>query len=219
MSAVGMKHLVAAPIASEPTGQAITYGHGLVMGPARAANINFERNTDPLYGDDVEQDNDNGITGGTIDTETTQMTGEQRVALLGEKAVENSDGEYEGTDAAAPHIGLGFLQVIREKDMTTQRINTRYWGWWFYKVQFGETAISGATKEGKIAWQNPKVTGRMMGVYNDASGVAKFYVRKEFETASACIVWLDGKANIAAQAASNQTEPNQTDPDQTEPNH
>ena len=192
MSAVGLRFFVAAQIDSETRGQPITYKQGMRLGPARAANVTFERNTDPLYGDDVIQDDDNGITGGTIETESTQMTSPERTYILSEEAVQNATGEYEGSDAPSPYVGTGYFRVLR------QNKNTIYEAWWFHKVQFSENSINGATKEGKIVWQTPKINGRMMGVYIDNTGKVRFYRRAEFSSEAAAILWLVQKANIAA---------------------
>ena len=69
MAAVGMLHLVAAPITSHTDGTAITYGAGFLVGPAVDASITFNYNDNPDYGEDIIQDNDNGINGysGTLE--------------------------------------------------------------------------------------------------------------------------------------------------------
>lgn len=198
MAAVGLRFFVAAQIDTETRGAPITYKKGMRLGPARAANVTFERNSDPLYGDDVIQDNDNGITGGTIDTESTQMTSAERVYILGEEAVTGANNEFDGSDAASPYVGNGYFRVLREKDLSTGVVSTIYEAWWFHKVQFSENNINAATREGRIAWQTPQINGRMMGVYIDASGKARFFRRATFNAEGGAIAWLLGKANMAA---------------------
>ena len=73
MAKVGMRHLVYAKVATETPGTGITYTGGADMAPARRGNVNFDRPDNPLYGDDVMQDNDNGITGVTVEVETTDL--------------------------------------------------------------------------------------------------------------------------------------------------
>jgi hypothetical protein len=62
-----MRHPVVAKINTETEGSAITYDAGMVLGKAISADINWTRNDNPLYADDVIAEDDNGITGGTID--------------------------------------------------------------------------------------------------------------------------------------------------------
>ena len=56
MAMVGMLHPVAAKIATEVEGQALTYDAGMVVGKAISANITFNRNDNPLYADDAVAD-------------------------------------------------------------------------------------------------------------------------------------------------------------------
>ena len=199
MAAVGLRFFVAAQIDDETRGQAITYRKGMRLGPARAANVTFERNTDPLYGDDVIQDDDNGITGGNIETESTQMTSAERTYVLSEEPVEGANGEYDGSDAPSPYVGTGYFRVLR------QNRDTIYEAWWFHKVQFSENNINGVTKEGKIVWQTPKINGRMMGVFIDDSGRIRFYRRKECASEAAAILWLVQKSRLASDYSSTAT--------------
>ena len=122
------------------------------LGPARAANVTFERNTDPLYGDDVIQDDDNGITGGTIETESTQMTSPERTYILSEEAVQSATGEYEGSDAPSPYVGTGYFRVLR------QNKNTIYEAWWFHKVQFSVTASAASPRKARSYGRRPRST-------------------------------------------------------------
>ena len=63
MAYIGMRYPVAAPVTSHTDGSAITYGTGFVIGNAVAANISFDVNDNPDYGDDIMIDNDTGISG------------------------------------------------------------------------------------------------------------------------------------------------------------
>ncbi len=193
MAAVGLRYFVAAKIKNETRGQALEYEKGMRLGPARAANVTFERNTDPLYGDDVIQDDDNGIIGGSIETETTQMTSLERCYILGEEPVDGAENEYDGSDEAAPYVGCGYFRVLR------QNRKTIFEAWWYHKMQFSENQLSAATKESRITWQTPRLSGRLFGVFIDASGKIRFYRRAEFATEAAAIAWLVKKANMAAE--------------------
>ena len=63
MAYIGMRNPVAAPITAYTEGSAITYGNGMILGPAVAANLTFDVADNPDYGNDVIIDNDNGING------------------------------------------------------------------------------------------------------------------------------------------------------------
>ena len=201
MAAVGLRYFVAAKIENETRGQPIQYGTGMRLGPARAANLTLERNSDPLHGDDVEQDNDNTILGGTIETESTQMTAEERCFLLGETKVTGTENEYEDSGEPSPAVGFGFFRVLRQKDMSTQKVSTVYEAWWYHKAQFTENSMNGATKEGRITWQTPRITGRLLGVYIDGTGNPKFRRHAEFDNEADAIAWLSEKANITQASA------------------
>lgn len=112
MAMVGMLHPVAAKIATEVEGQALTYDAGMVVGKAISANITFNRNDNPLYADDSVAEEDNGITGGSIEVNTDDLLETVRAYVLGLKAVtEGNTTEYEMTEESAPYVGFGYIQV------------------------------------------------------------------------------------------------------------
>ena len=67
---------------------------------------------------------------------------------------------------------------------------------WLYKVQFSENAENSATKGESIEWQTPTITGRIMGVRNDATLLANYRRIATFDTLAAAVTWLDTKAGI-----------------------
>ena len=83
MAYIGMRYPVAAPISSHTDGSAISYDTGFVIGNAVQANINFDVNDNPDWGDDIIIDNDSGINGysGTLDVNA--LTAAVRSKLLG----------------------------------------------------------------------------------------------------------------------------------------
>lgn len=192
MARVGMRHLVCAPITTETTGSAIAYGTGMLMGRAVRGNLQWERNDNPLYGDDVEAESDNGVTGYTLDVGTTELLENVAAAVLGLTAGtgEGHTDEYETTDAAAPYVGCGYIQVLRRKG------ETKYKALWYHKVQFGIQSEESRTKEKTITWGTPELHGTGFGVYNDNSGKAKFRIEKLCATEAAAITWLNGLAGI-----------------------
>ena len=192
MAKIGMRYAVYAPISAHTSGSAITYGTGGQLGPARSAEVTFTRNDNPLYGDDVIQEQDTSLTGYSIAFDSTTLTNEMRAALLGEVASgSDTEKEYKVQDAAAPNVGFGYIRVM-------QRSNVKYYeAFFFWKVQFSLDNESDNTKEETINWGTNPITGRGQGVYIDSTGAVDFYVHKKFDTFAAAQTWLNNKANIS----------------------
>lgn len=195
MAFIGMRHVVAAKVATETPGQALTYDAGMVVGKAIQGNLTWNRNDNPLYADDAIAENDNGATGGSIELGTDDLLDAVRAYLLGDEKVTvgtspNTTTEYETTDEPAPYVGCGYVRVRIKNGVTS------YQAVWYHKVQFGETTENAQTKGQTIEWQTPTITGRIMGVQNDASGTIRFRRRATFETLAAAVAWLDDKAGI-----------------------
>ena len=197
MAFIGMRHVVAAKVATETPGQALTYDAGMVVGKAIQGNLTWNRNDNPLYADDAIAENDNGATGGSIELGTDDLLDAVRAYLLGDEEVTvgtspNTTTEYETTDEPAPYVGFGYVRVRIKNGVTS------YQAVWYHKAQFGENTENAQTKGQTIEWQTPTITGRIMGVQNDASGTIRFRRRATFETLAAAVAWLDDKAGISA---------------------
>lgn len=195
MAFIGMRHVVAAKIATETPGAALTYSAGMVVGKAIQGNLTWDRNDNPLYADDAIAENDNGATGGSIELVTDDLLDTVRAYLLGDEAISVGTGtsattEYESTDEPAPYVGFGYMRVRVKNGVTS------YQAVWYHKAQFGETSENAQTKGQTIEWQTPTLTGRIMGVNDNADGQIRFRRRATFETAAAAIAWLDDKAGI-----------------------
>ena len=190
MSYVGMRKLVAAPIESYVEGSPITYGRGMILGPAVAADINFDVADNPDYGDDVLVNNDNGINGYNATLESTHIGKEGRAMVLGWKPVGSPTTHYEVTGNKSPEVGWGFVHWGQEDD---EEVIQAYW---FHRSQCSMNAIAAATKKKQVEWQHPRVNVQGMGVYIDNSGKAKFRRQKVFDTEAAAVTWLNGLANI-----------------------
>ena len=191
MAYIGMRNPVAAPITAYTEGSAITYGSGMVLGPAVAANLTFDVADNPDYGDDVIVDNDNGINGYNATLETNNITKEGRAMVLGWEPVGTTVTHYDVTDANAPLVGWGFIRVKMFKG------DRKYQAFWFHKAQFTPAAINGATKQQQITWNHPQMNVKGLGAYIDDSGKAKYFQFMEFATEAAAKAWLNGKANIS----------------------
>lgn len=193
MAYIGMRSPVVAPITSHTDGSAITYGTGMVLGPAVAANLTFDVADNPDYGDDVIQDNDNGINGYSATLETNNITPEGRAMALGWQGVTGTGStvtHYEVTDEAAPYVGWGFIRVKLFQGTRS------YEAFWFHKSQFSPNGINASTKQRQIEWNHPQMSVQGMGVYIDNSGKAKYFDWMEFTTEAAAMTWLKGRANI-----------------------
>lgn len=194
MAFIGMKYVVAAPVTTETAGSAITYGTGSVIGKAIQGNVTWTRNDNPLYADDAIAEDDNSVTGGSIELGLDDLLDEARVTLLGDKAVTSGGDstEYETTGDPAPYVGFGYIRVRRKNGETT------YQACWYHKVQFGEESENAQTKGQSIEWQTPTITGRIMGVQNTATLETNFRRRANFDTEAAARTWLNTKAGISA---------------------
>lgn len=195
MAFIGMRHVVAAVIATETPGAALTYDAGMVVGKAIQGNLTWDRNDNPLYADDAIAENDNGATGGSIELVTDDLLDAVRAYLLGDEVITSGSGdtattEYESTDEPAPYVGFGYMRVRVKNGVTS------YQAVWYHKAQFGETNENAQTKGQTIEWQTPTLTGRIMGVNDNANGTIRFRRRATFDNAAAAIAWLDAKAGI-----------------------
>lgn len=191
MAFIGLRHPVVATVATEPANAPLTYDAGKVIGHAIAANLTINRNNNPLYGDDVIVEDDNGVTGMSIELNTDDLTEEVRAYMLGlESSGTGQTLTYEEGGESAPYVGFGYIRVRRLNGATT------FQGVWYHKALFGQTAENAQTKGEQIEWQTPTLTGRVMGVYNDAGGKAHFRQIQNFTTEAAAITWLDSKAGL-----------------------
>ena len=189
---VGMVCPVAATISSYTPGSAPNYGTGKVIDEARAAALAWQRSDGKFYGDDVELDNDNGITGYTLDFEPTGLKDDVRAYILGETA---QTGEYTISEEAAPDVGFGYVRVMRTDG--TSGPKDSYEGWWFYKLKFGLNNEESRTKEQSREWRTPTLNGVGSGVQLEAGGKLKFAVHKTFTTKADAISYVKSKAGIS----------------------
>lgn len=193
MAYIGMRHLVAAPVTSHTDGSAITYGAGFVIGPAVAATLNYIINDNPDYGDDVEQDNDNGINGYSGPIDATDIEDEVMAKLLGWETIGTGENaEYEASASEPPKMGWGFVRVKMKNGVR------KYEAKWFHKAQFTQPTITGTTKARQIEWNHPQLNVSGIGAYIDATGKVRWFRHKTFTTEAAATAWLDGKANITS---------------------
>lgn len=187
---VGLMYPVFAPIASHTDGSMPTYGTGRVIQEARNVNITKEINDNPLYGDDIIVDNDDGMTGLSMGFESTGLDDQDRVTLFGDEL--RTDGEYWESDNSSPKGGFGYIRKMRANGTRS------FEAWIILCIQLKEKTQNTATREGNIAWGTPTVEGRATGLYVDDSGKVRFRLHKTFSTVEAAKSWLRTKLNVPA---------------------
>lgn len=199
MAFVGMKHVIAAPIKTETSGQAVTYDTGVVIGAAISATLSITRNSEGLYADDALKESDNSVTGGTIDINIDDVSDDAAEKILGIQKTAGSGNEETGTPTvyhetgdAAPYCGVGYYRVKRLNGVDSYR------AYWYHKVQLALTNETANTKAGSITWQTPTLSGNIMAVVNDSTGKNKFRDYADFATEAKAVSWLDTKANVAS---------------------
>lgn len=195
MAFVGMRHPVVATVATEAAGQALTYNAGMVMGHAIMGNLTITRNQNPLHGDDVEIENDNSITGMSIEMGLDDILEAVRMYMLGLETINGETNQWNETAAPAPYVGFGYIRVRKKNGVTS------YQPYWYHKAQFGQMVENSATKGEAIEWQTPTLTGRIMGVYIGGSNEASFRHIASFATEADAIAWLNTRANMSGGMA------------------
>ena len=188
---VGMQYPVCAPVSAYTPGTSISYSTGSVVGEARGATLNWEREDGEFYGDDKILDTANGILGYTLDFEPSGLSDAIRKTLLGET---QASSEYSITDASAPYVGFGYIRVMREEG--TNSVDTTYEAWWFYRVQFSVNSEETRTKEKSMEWRTPTLTGKGLGVQLTSDATQTFAVHESFTTFTGAKTWLNSKASI-----------------------
>ena len=188
---VGMMYPVWAPLNSHTDGSMPTYGTGRVLQEARNATVTKEYANNPLYGDDRIVDDDNGMTGLTMSFESTGLSDEDRVAVLGEKPYGTSGGQWE-TDAESPWGGFGYIRKMRQDGVR------KFEAWWTLKIKFQEESQTTTTKEGSIQWNTPTLNGRAASLYVDSGDEAKFRLHQTFSAIADAKAFLNGLASISS---------------------
>ena len=191
MAAVGMKYITFAPITSEPNQAAIVYGTGVIAQHAISGAVTYNYDESSLYGDDMLAEYYKGMIGYDLTLGMTELANNVATMLGIETAVTDSGSTvYKMVADNQTAVGCGFVQ--------TQIVNGvhKYVGYWFHKVPFALNDENAQTKGETIEWQTPELTGKGWGVVLDATNGVQYRDRMEFETETAALAWLKGKAGI-----------------------
>jgi len=191
MNAFGICYGVAAPITTETPGSALVYGAPTVFPGLRQADVSWERSNEPLYGDNVIKEYDNGITSGTFTMSATGLTLAKEAAIAGLDLEGTGTFYYDETDLPSDPVGFGYIKNVSVGGVKKWIAN------WLHKVVFSKNEDPGATKEGGVSWTSPVYEGMVMGVVLDSTGVQRFRRRAvEFTTYAAAKAYIDGLAGV-----------------------
>lgn len=200
MAFIGMRYPVVAKLKAHTAGSMPTYEQGMVVGRAIQGNLTITRNNNPLYADDAEAENDNGVTAMSLETGLDDVTEEVEAYMLGlEEAeaaeIDGAEKTYYETDAAAPDVGMGYIRVRKMRGVVS------YQAVWYFKGQAGINSKNTQTKGETIAWQTPTVSTRFEAIDVDGKGTQKFRMKVPFDSFENAKKWLDKMANIQASEA------------------
>lgn len=196
MAYIGLKHPVFAPIASEPANSLPTYGTGLVVGMAIAADVSIELSDAKLAADDTIAEIENGFVSGTIsmgvddlsDAALKAWLGVQEASLGGEATIRNA-ATYD-----SPEGGFGYYRVRKKAGVRSYR------AYWYHKTKWGIPSENAATKpDGSIEWQTPTIEGEIMTALDTA---ASWRDEVTFANEADAIAWLDGLAGVPTEVSS-----------------
>ena len=191
---VGMMYPVFAPLLSHTPGSMPQYGTGKVLKEGREVTVTRTFSDNPLYGDNEEQDNDNGLTAIQYEFENTGIDDDDRIFLFGEEKNANTviGGQWE-SDNATPYGGFGHIRKMRMGDGTK-----KFEAWICLKIKFQETQQTARTQEGnQITWGTPKLTGNGASLDVDGSGENRFRLHDTFSSASAAKAWINSILNVS----------------------
>ena len=189
---VGMMYPVWAPLTAHTDGSMPTYGTGRVIQEARNATVNREYANNPLYGDDRIVDDDNGLTGLTMSFESTGLSKQDRLTLLGEE-----DSEIIGisgtfvSDNETPWGGFAYIRKMRENGVK------KFEAWLTLKIKFQEETQATQTKEGQISWGTPTLNGRAAGLYVDSSDKQRYQLHETFATIAEAKTWINNLLHVS----------------------
>ena len=190
---VGLMYPVFAPFVSHTEGSLPSYGTGVVIQEARNVNITKTYNDNPLYGDDIKVDDDNGLSALSVSFEPTGLSDSDRKLLFGETdmALGGITAQMEG-DNETPYGGFGYIRKMRDNG------TKKFEAWIILKIKFREETQTTSTKEGSIQWNTPTLNGRAAGVYIDSSDKLRFRIHETFDTITAAKNWINSVLNVSS---------------------
>lgn len=185
MAYVGLKHPCFAPIATEPAGSIPTYGSGISLGKAIAANLSVNFASGELDADDEIAEHEEEFRSGNIACETDEMQDAPATVVYGATS-EGGEIKYNKNDTP-PYGGFGYY---RKK----KRNNVAYWKGFFYpRVKATVGNENAQTKGQSISFQTNSTT---LMVLPCKSGDWRI-LSEDLTSEAAAEAWVDSKLNVA----------------------
>ena len=176
------------------TNSAVTYSEGKIIGHAINYSVSIEtRDDNPLYGDDMIVEHDNGGFGsGTLTLNTAELTMENAAWLFGLSTASTSGGgiiySYEDTCVPIP-VGFGIVETHQVNDVNVYR------GVILCKCLPKVPADQANTKGETIEWQTPEIEFTVER--SDATNHPWKKVQ-DFTSLSAAETWLKAELGVSA---------------------
>lgn len=183
MAGIGAAHLMVGKILSEEQGKPIGYDTPRELGPLIEISVSPEYRDNALWGSNAQQENDAGISGGSISLNLTHVSMENEAYVFGFESLGDEKG-YVITDKAAPYMGFGYVQTVLEKGIQ------KFHGYFWKKAQFTMSQRSARTKEQNINYQTPTANGRVYAVDDNTEGNAQFELHNEFTSSAEALTWV-----------------------------
>lgn len=194
MPRIGIKHPVAAIIATYEKGKRPTYTKGRVIARLTEANMDIETSNVEFYSDDHLEEVDQDFMSGSISLGLNDLEYGADSMLLG-STYEEPDGEIiDAMGDEAPYVGYG--HVITHK-IDGKRV---YEGEFYLRCKFHRNGSDNSTKGNTTAFSGTTLEGVFSTVegYHPVEGKdgEAYRERKRFLNEADAIAWLNGKVGI-----------------------
>ena len=207
MAIVGLRYAVFSRMQSHTEGSLPTYDVGKVIGMNTQTDVAITRNSANLPADDVDAEEDNGISSAQITMSLDDLTLENEAYVIG--TVQEGSGDnaaFDDVDGASPLGGLGYVRVREKTDQATGQTNRSYIATWWFKVRGRIDNENTTTKNPQQAtnWQTSTLIFKALGAFVSGTEKMRFRRRKQFSTYEAAKAFIDGFANLTTQQGAQQ---------------
>ena len=148
MATIGLDKLYYATI-TEGTDGDETYGTPVQLAKAISAELSIELNEATLFADDGQAEAVKEFKSGTISLGVDDIGSAVAAALVG-ATVDSNGVLISRSEDSAPYVAIGFR---------AKKANGKYKYFWLYRVLFGVSAASLATKGDSITFSTPTIEG------------------------------------------------------------